>query len=197
MQIGAGGWVPAWYQEHFTFWQALFNGAIGAPLFGRAMLNPPLWSIQVELIGSILLFAMLALFGAGRPLLLAGWFLFFANVLGYATPNCLYYLSFLAGTLLHHVEPWLRRNARTAIGLFMLGLVCVAYSELPVFNVFRWVKLPNLQPIGPDFGSLPRLTWHTIGSVLLVAGTLGSPLIGRYCRSGPCSSSVASPSRCT
>jgi peptidoglycan/LPS O-acetylase OafA/YrhL len=179
MQIGAGGWVPAWYQERFTFWQALLNGAIGAPLFGRTALNPPLWSIQVELIGSILLFAMLALFGKKRPVLLTGWFLFFSNVLGYATPNCLYYLSFLAGMLLHHVEPWLRRNAKAAFGLFLVGLICAAYSESPVFDAFRRLTLPNLQPIGPDFGTLPRLTWHTLGAVLLIAGTLGSQPIAR------------------
>ena len=185
VQIGAAGWVPAWYQEHFSFWEALVSGAITAPLYGRAQLNPPIWSIQVELIGSILLFAMLALFGNGRPVLLLGWFLFFSNVLGYSTPNGLYYLSFLAGALLHPALGWLEARQRVSQLLFVLGLVCVAYSESPAFAVFRLVSLPNLQPLGPDFGTLPRMVWHTLGSVLLVAGMLGSHAISRVLAARP------------
>lgn len=118
-------------------------------------------------------------------MLLLGWFLFFSNVLGYSTPNGLYYLSFLAGALLHPAVGWLEARQRVSQMLFVLGLVCVAYSESPAFAVFRLVPLPNLQPLGPDFGTLPRMVWHTLGSVLLVAGMLGSHAISRVLAARP------------
>jgi peptidoglycan/LPS O-acetylase OafA/YrhL len=177
--------VPAWYQEPFTFWEAVFNGLIGAPLFGKASLNPPLWSIQVELIGSILLFAMLALFGRKAPLLLLGWFLFFANVLGYASPNMLYYFAFLAGALLNLALGWLRRHQAVSLGLFTLGLVGVGFSYSAVFAPLHGLTLPRFQPLGPDFNAIPRIFWHTLGSILLVAGTLGSRPIGMVLSARP------------
>lgn len=178
-QIGVAGWVPAWYQEQYTFSQAILNGLFGATFFGRAGLNPPLWSIQVELIGSILLFSMLALYGKGRPVLLFGCFLFFANLLAYSTPNVLYYLSFLAGALLNPAANRLRQKQGVSVALFAAGLVLVAYCESPVYEPLRAMGLPNLQPFGPDFNTTPRIFWHSLGSVQLVAGTIGARPIAR------------------
>ncbi len=68
-EIGVAGWVSGWYAGPFMFIDVFIDGLAGAPLFARTALNPALWTIQVELIGSIVLFAIISLFGK-RPILL-------------------------------------------------------------------------------------------------------------------------------
>lgn len=171
--IGVAGWVPSWYVGPYPFFGSVFNGLIGAPLFAHTTLNSPLWTIQVELIGSVLLFAMIAAFGR-NPFWLCAWFLFFADVLGYYLPNVLFYFVFFVGYLLHPARDWLRSHQAVSLALAAVGLVCLAFNLNPAFDWMREIKLPNLQPYGPDFNANVRLFWNSIGAVLLVAGVIGS-----------------------
>lgn len=172
-EIGVAGWVSGWYAGPFMFIDVFIDGLAGAPLFARTALNPALWTIQVELIGSIVLFAIISLFGT-RPILLILWFMFFANIFGLQSPNVLFYISFLAGAILNIVQPWLNRNQVASLVAFSLGIFCVAYNQQAMFDILRILPLPNLKPVGPDFNDNPDLLWHTVGSILLVAGVIGS-----------------------
>lgn len=178
-EIGVAGWVPSWYQKQFSFVGAILNGFVGAPMFAQTSLNPPTWTIQVELIGSILLFSMMALF-TGRPILFIGWSAFFINLLGFRLPNDLFYVAFFAGSYLNIVREWLRSRQSFSGMLFVFGLVGVAYNLSPAFGFMRIVPLPNFQPLGPDFGVMPQLFWNAIGSIALVAGVIGSVRIDRF-----------------
>lgn len=171
-QIGVAGWVEAWYRERLSLPGVLFNALLGAPLFAQTGLNPPVWTIQVELIGSIILFSMTALF-FGRPVLFVAWSLFFANILGFKLPNVLFYVAFFAGSLLNYASDWLRRNQNASCFIFIIGLVGVSYNYSPLYGLIHLFRLPNLGPIGPDFNALPRLFWHTAGATALVAGVIG------------------------
>ena len=171
--LGVAGWVSSWYAGPFPFLHTLFDGLIGAPLFSHTALNPPLWTIQVELIGSIFLFSMLALFSR-RPLWLAVWFLFFADVLGFSSPNVLFYISFLVGALLNPARHWLTSHQTLAAMFAALGLVGLAYNHLAVFAPLQAIHLPNLQPYGPKFDDNARLVWNSLGAMLFVAGVLCS-----------------------
>ena len=176
--IGVAGWVSTWYVTPFTFLGAIRNGLIDGPLFSVTDLNPPLWSIQFEMLGSILLYAMLALFGK-RPLLLLGWFLVFAVTLTNA-PNSLYYLSFLAGAMINPMRDWLKSHQAVSILLAVVGLVGVAYAPYSsLFAPMQAIPLPNFSPTGPNFNSDHQMFWNTIGAILLVAGTIGSGVINR------------------
>lgn len=172
-EIGVAGWVSSWYVGPFTLPDMFIDGLVGAPLFARTTLNPALWTIQVELIGSIVLFATIALFGK-RPILLILWFLFFANIFGLQSPNVLFYISFLAGAILNVVRPWLARNQIASLVAALFGIYGVAYNQQHAFDILRAAPLPNLKPLGPDFNDNPDLLWHTLGSILLVAGAIGS-----------------------
>nr|WP_232239160.1 acyltransferase [Burkholderia oklahomensis] len=177
-EIGVAGWVSSLYVDRFTFADVFTNGLVGAPLFAHTALNPALWTIQVELIGSIILFAIIALFGK-RPIFLFLWFLFFANVLGFQSPNALFYISFLAGAILNVAQPWLARNQAASIIAILLGLFGVAYNQQHTFDLLRAVPLPSFKPLGPDFNENPDLLWRTAGSILLVAGVIGSRSFSR------------------
>lgn len=175
--IGVAGWVPAWYVGPFPFLGSVFNGFIGAPLLSHTVLNPPLWTIQVELIGSILLFSMFAVFGR-NPVWLCAWFLFFSCLLGYFRPNSLFYLSFFVGALMNPAREWLRSHQSVSALLVALGLIGVAFNHLYVFSVIQAIHLPNFQPYGPNLNDDPRLFWNTVGAICLVAGVIGSRSVG-------------------
>ena len=180
--LGAAGWIMAFYNDPVSFAGALFRGLIAAPMFGRNDLNAPLWTIQVELVGSMLLFACYALFGTRNKFQLVFWFAFFALVIssrfdvlfskGNSEP--LYYLSILAGSLLHVVEDRLRRTAQFSLACLVGGVIFISFSYAPVFALLQAVRLPDLSPYGPDMHGDLRVFWHSVGAVLLVAGVIGS-----------------------
>lgn len=175
--IGVAGWIPSEYTGHMTFFRAIFNGLVGTPLFGNVTLDGPLWSIQVELIGSLILFGTLSVLGK-HPFWFIAWFLFFANILGYGKMNDLYYVSFGAGALLNLARNWLQKHEIPSIALVILGLIFVAFNHFYIYRPIQVIPLPNFLPYGPNFADGGALTaelwWHTIGSILLVAGIIGS-----------------------
>ena len=177
LAIHVAGWVPTAYAGHFRFSQSIIQGLFGAPLFGICTLNAPLWSIQVELIGSLLLFFVLAALGR-HPMWLVFWFLFFADILGYRSSNVLYYVSFGAGAALNPAREWLKRHEPISLTLAIFGIIGVAFNHFYTYRPIEAIPLPDLAPYGPNFADGVPLTselwWHSIGAVLLVAGAIGS-----------------------
>jgi peptidoglycan/LPS O-acetylase OafA/YrhL len=177
LAIHVAGWVPTVYAGNFPLLDAIFQGLIAGPFFGIFTLNWPLWSIQVELIGSLLLFGMVAALGR-HPFWLVVWFLFFASVLGYQGIGTLYYISFGAGAMLNLARGWLRRNEQISLILAVLGVIGVAFNHFYLYRAIQAIPLPNLAPFGPNFANgaleMTEAWWHTIGAILLVAGAIGS-----------------------
>lgn len=169
--IGAAGWVSSWYVRNDDLFGAIWNAFVGGPLFSHTEYNPPIWTIQVELIGSIYLFSMLALF-SGRPIAFLLWSSFFATLLGFNAPNALFYLCFVFGAMINKID--LNEHQILANLIGALGMIGVCYNLSSPFDFMRIVPLPNLQPYGPDFNQNSQLFWHSIGGVLLVIGTVNS-----------------------
>jgi peptidoglycan/LPS O-acetylase OafA/YrhL len=178
-QLGTAGWVMALYSEAFTFQAAVFQGLLGAPLFGVVGLNGPLWTLQVELLGSILLFACYALFGSRSKWALCFWFLFFAMILSSRSATMLHYVALLAGSLLHLVERQLRASRLLTVGCVAIGLAGVSFNFSPAFAFLQIVPLPDFSPYAPNFSVDQRLFWNTLGAISLVAGILGSGVLQR------------------
>lgn len=170
-EMGVAGWVNTWYTRNDSLVQVFWNAFVGGPLFAHTEYNPPIWTIQVELIGSIYLFAMLSLFKA-RPILLVLWSAFFANIIGFGAPNALFYLCFIFGALINLID--VKSNQILANFLVLLGVIGVCYNLSPPFDFMRVVSLPDLRPFGPDFNLNSQLFWHSIGGVLLVCGVVNS-----------------------
>lgn len=171
-QIDAAGWPLEYYKTALSLPRAIFIGLVNAPLFGDGSINSPLWSLQVELFGSFLLFGTYALC-RNRKWLLVAIFCVAANILSGRQPSVPYYLAILAGALLHEIEPLLKRRGIAAV-LIVLGLVGCAFDYSDAFRLMAGIHLPNLLPYAADFDADKRTFWNSVGAVLLVAGIIGS-----------------------
>ncbi|WP_180127188.1 MULTISPECIES: acyltransferase [unclassified Acinetobacter] len=61
-------WMATYGQDPFTFFDALYQGTIGAFIFGSVPLNGVLWTMQIELFGSFILFFLLYLYNINKKL---------------------------------------------------------------------------------------------------------------------------------
>jgi peptidoglycan/LPS O-acetylase OafA/YrhL len=177
-RAGAAGWVGVHFVDNISFIGAVFRALIGAPFFARYDLNAPLWTIQIELVGSVLLFACYALFARRSRLALIAWFMFFAFMVVGRDMNklqsTLHYAAILAGSMINMVDAQLRRSAWLGPACLVLGVIGVSFSFTPPFAPLAALPLPDMTPYGPNLSSSHLLLWHMIGAVLLVAGVIGT-----------------------
>jgi peptidoglycan/LPS O-acetylase OafA/YrhL len=179
--IGTAGWPMASYPPSSLppdLRAAMGQGLLGAPLFGHVDLNSPLWTIQIELIGSVLLFAAYALFGRRRPVVTALLFMVLAVMVFPSSFYQVHFLTLFAGSLLHYIERDLRRIPVLPIILIIVGIISGAYDYSPWFD---WVRLPMPEFATPlcNLAGSERLVFNSVGSVLLVSGVIGSTAADR------------------
>lgn len=169
--------IPSlWGIMHQLFLEGMLAGfadstmlpAVGADRFGLVPVshayNAPLWSLHIELIGSVLVLLLVAIRAKVTPLLyrvsclvLAGCFL-----------NSLLALFILG----HAIASWLQKPAAQRANL-VLGLCCVAAGiaicvadRLAIIS-FVGPFLPN-PPLGPSNGT--DVIQKTVGAVLVFLG---------------------------
>lgn len=177
--IDVSGWPIGYYGEQRNLLNAVFTGFVYVPLFGDSYFNGPLWSIQIEFLGSMSLFLSFALFGRVNLLLVSLVFVYIAKLFCGVSPNILYYLAILSGSMLHTVTDYLKRLPWLSVFLFTIGLVLLSVDNSPQYQWLRGLPVPNLAPLIADFSQNKVLFWQTIGSVLVVAGVIGNPTIAR------------------
>lgn len=130
--------------------------------------NRALWTMQVELKGSLLVFAVLALFGAARQPLAA--YLVVGGVLfGLGEMYC---VDFVAGMVLAELlsdggPGWIKSTVRRA-GFFLCtaGWLLAAIPPDRFYATTGLFRVSNILP--------------TVAAVMLIAGVLGSPLLARF-----------------
>ncbi|GLK72546.1 acyltransferase [Ancylobacter dichloromethanicus] len=112
-------WFRWTYQPPFPpFTQALWEGGIGAFLDGTTRFNNPLWTMQAEFFGSILIYGSYAVLpGRARPLAMA----FAGLALGALGQFSL--AAFCGGALVFEGRHILRDHARAGCVLGLFGLV--------------------------------------------------------------------------
>ncbi|WP_259132135.1 acyltransferase [Rhizobium sp. BK661] len=172
--IEAAGWPLAFYKEPVSFWAAFSDAVYGAAVFGRTELNSPLWTIQIELIGSLLLFSTYSLFGVRYSLVNLA---FFAGALLIVFPNLLaqiHCLTIFAGSLLNYLRFERFRSAWICVFLLSTGLVFGAYDYSAWFDWLRIFPIPTLGSPVVDLAQNDRYAFNAIGAVLVVAGLLSS-----------------------
>jgi len=148
-----------------TFWKALKEGLIIAFHHDNNSLNPLLWTIHIELLGSYMVFALAPLIAnlGERPKLLL-----LAVILAGLVAHFIeaFLIPFLPGVLLAFYAP--RRRAikiLPAFAFILIGLVFLGYREPVGFYAF----LKFLEPIN---GEPLRAYTGTIGAVFVMVAFL-------------------------
>jgi peptidoglycan/LPS O-acetylase OafA/YrhL len=177
-EIGTAGWPMASYPGPVGFGTALIEGLFSGPFLGRADLNNPLWTIQIELLGSLLLFAAYALLGTRRPAATVLLYMLLSMVISPSSINQIHFLSLWSGSGLHYVERHLRRTPALSGFLIAVGLILGAYDFSPWFD---WARLPMPEFSAPMFNPVgsERFVFNAVGAFLLVGGVLGNRPVAR------------------
>ncbi|MGR9155147.1 acyltransferase family protein [Rhizobium leguminosarum] len=172
--IEAAGWPMAFYKEPTTFWRALADAVYGAAVFGRTELNSPLWTIQIELIGSLLLFATYAFFGVRYFLVNLAFFVGAVLVMFPNSQAQIHCLTIFAGSLLNYVRFERSRSPPISAALIGVGFVLGAYDYSLWFDWMRIVPIPTLGTPVVDLAQYDRYVFNAFGAILVVAGLLSS-----------------------
>lgn len=169
IELNAAGWVLDFYKEPADLLHSIYVGLIGAPILGDTLLNSPLWTLKIELVGSFLIFATYSLFGRNHKLLILLCFIILSFVLG----SPLYYMSFVLGSFIHVFAKWLIQRQAISFLILVLGLVLGSINYSSQFSILTSMPLPNLLPYSVNFNTDKLLFWYTIGAVLTVTGIVG------------------------
>jgi peptidoglycan/LPS O-acetylase OafA/YrhL len=168
---GSVGLNDLWaFPAHFTtavkqaFYEAFVSGTVGAGAY-----NPPLWTMQIEFIGSFMVFGAAALFG-DHP---RRWWLY--GMLVTATWQT-YFLGFAFGLILadlaaqERVQDRVRQVPWPAWAMLVVSGLLIGGYPAGGSTVGTWYTLfPNL--IETNIQAIA--TWHSIAALMLVTGVLG------------------------
>jgi peptidoglycan/LPS O-acetylase OafA/YrhL len=179
IEVGFAGWLRDNYAHDVPLFPGLLmNMFVGAPVNGEASWNTPLWTLRIELLAPLLIFALIALFGARRPLFIS--LVYAAIALNIFPQNgaAMHLFAFLAGYLLCFATPYLRERHFVAGLVFALGLLLGAFDYSHHFAPLVAMKLPDLSPYAWNLAGDRKTLFHTIGAILTVAGVLsGAPFL--------------------
>ncbi|MGJ4962415.1 acyltransferase family protein [Bradyrhizobium sp. HKCCYLRH3061] len=164
-------WLAMWYQGFEpSFWGMAREALYDAFRNGRADYNSNLWTMRIELIGSVTIFLAYACIRNPAVRIMAA-----ALYLAWSYDS--YYALFAFGVLFYELEwqvgavvaRWLpsdRGREFLAAIVFMIGLYFGAYSHTPDAMVAPW------HPFFPR--SLPTTASHMVGAVIVVGALLYS-----------------------
>ncbi|MEB3753388.1 acyltransferase [Acinetobacter sp. MD2(2019)] len=135
------GWFQSYATGTITLAQAAYEGSIGAFLFAQSGSNWVLWTMQIELFGSILLFVLLllyhyqkALFFLGSILLpLLGFFInerFFLGLFSFVIGSYMY----LYGRKIPAIVGW----PMFLLGLYFAGAHNSSHAYRWIYEVMGW-----------------------------------------------------------
>ncbi len=160
--------IPDFYSEPISIFKTFYQGAIESFFnFKTYTLNPVVWTMQYELYGSYIVFALLALFGRStfRYIIYIVTSLIFIKT---------YYLAFILGVFLcdAYVQKWheiKRRFYVVGIVILGIGLLLGSFPYYLVDNSFY----KHLMIFGKQFSfSDYFIFYHVVGAFMLIVGTL-------------------------
>ncbi len=160
--ITHSGWLSMWYQFHPYFFKMVVEALYGAFVKGSAIYNSNLWTMQIELIGSVYVFLLHSLF--------KNRYLRLGLIIWYISNNIHNYLIlFACGAFLFDFKDEIILFLRLAIPYDRLRNIFVIMGFC--FSVYLGA-FPELQPgmTSPWYpGFTPHLQgWHMLGATLLV-----------------------------
>ncbi|MGM4932778.1 acyltransferase family protein [Tardiphaga sp. 619_E2_N8_5] len=166
-QITHSGWLSIWYQFRPSLPGAIGEAIYGAFVKGSSVYNSNLWTMRIELYGSLYVFVISAM-STNRYIRFTCYLLFIAW-----TPLD-YFPLFAIGAMLYDFREWAEkmptRHYFIPEVLFLVGLyLCSMPAALSYDHLFFFKWLPMLGP-----GEANSIHWHKIGSLLLMLALLQS-----------------------
>jgi putative glycosyltransferase (TIGR04372 family) len=170
--VSHSGWLALWYRMPASLWAAIGDGYWNAFIFGRSDYNSNLWTMRIELVGSVAIFLLYSL-AAHR------WLRILVAILAaFLSPG--YYSLFAVGGLLLELFEW---QAPTADGRFSIPAELMAMALLlagivaggfPASGVHAGISSPWHRWLS---NSDNALGWHIAGAILVLIGVQQSALL--------------------
>lgn len=189
VDLGSAGWPMAAYVANSapSFLELIARTMLITPFFpGEVAVNAPLWTISIEMLGALVLFAAFAVLGPRRPYLLAAVLFILAVRFAPGNKGSLYFIALFLGASLNYFSSELAKRAILSTSLFLTGLLIGGFIYSPFYSVLISVPLPS--PPSPlfDLKASESLVYQTIGAFMIVAGVIGSRHVaqlftGRIC----------------
>lgn len=151
--------------------QAIWEGSVGVFLNGTTRFNNPLWTMQAEFFGSLLIYGSYAVLrGPARPVAMA------LGLVGFAAIGLFYLAAFCGGALVYEQRHRLRDHALGGSLLGLAGLVLGATYPGHVGGEGVMATLPSW--LGADG---PRQA----GAILVMVSILITPPLRRFFETTP------------
>jgi peptidoglycan/LPS O-acetylase OafA/YrhL len=154
--LSGSSWIADFWSKPPDFLEAMRDGVYGTILGGWSRFNPTLWTMKIELLGSMFVFAYRSLTLPGRSGVLN--IVFAGAVLAWVFPHDWpYYMAFLAGS---HVGEMRRTRSRALLALAIVGaIICGG------FDVSRWYEWTRVLPLADNER---KAVFNVAGGVLLL-----------------------------
>lgn len=167
-EISKENWIATIYGAGPVKWPVALRDVTWKTYWnGFSYIDPVLWTMQVELIGSLCIYTLYAAVKpAARPYVLAALGLFCANQAGN-------YLGFVLGTALYeaHRNQLLKPLARGWLPLLLTGMICGAFGQLD--PLWRWLRVLSKAGLIED-NPMPAL-WSLSAALIVLSLLVSEP----------------------
>lgn len=151
--------------------QAIWEGAVGVFLNGTTRFNNPLWTMQAEFIGSILIYGGYGVLrGRARPAAMV------LGLLAFPVLGLFYLAAFCGGALVYELRPRLGDHLRLGLALALAGLVLGATFP---------GRAPGDDLVSQLAATLGRNGPCQAGAILLLVAVLITPPLRRFFETAP------------
>lgn len=135
------GWLQGYATQNVTFKQAIYEGSIGAFLFADSNTNWVLWTMQLELFGSLLLFVLLLLRHYQRWLFFIGSAVLPLFALYFGESFFLGIFSFVVGCYVYIYGqrlPTFLAWIMLLLGIYLAGVHNGSHAYRWIYNLLNW-----------------------------------------------------------
>jgi peptidoglycan/LPS O-acetylase OafA/YrhL len=160
-EVNAGKWLSTSMPRSLSLTASLKSALFDSILFGQSSLNPPMWTLRIEFLGSIYLLVLYLCTPKGRLVFTTAIAAILLDLI--YKQDSIYFMAILAGALLNLVKP----GRKIAILCFALGIYFGSFQYKMLFYDF----LPRIHYWErKDF-------YNALGALFLTVGIIGG--VGR------------------
>jgi peptidoglycan/LPS O-acetylase OafA/YrhL len=171
-RLSGSTWLADFWKKPPDVMEALRDGVYGTLLGGWSRFNPTLWTMKIELLGSLFVFAYRSLTLPGRVAPLN--FAFAVALLAWFFPtDWPYYAAFLAGS---HVGEWRPTRSKALLAALVAGVVVCGG-----FDASRWYEWTRILPLDDN----PRKAFFNVLGGIMLLYVVRCGLLDRVLQSGP------------